>query len=133
MRKVGPFQKIKTPLGGASSEDQTYLELGLYHWVGEHEIAAAYAESNEQGPTPDGWGRTLTSDREVLIHLEWDRGTEQPRRLRGKLQAYVRYFIDRPHASANQVLWVVPSRAREEQLGRLLRDLAEPDRECCRF
>ena len=108
-------------------------ELGLYHWVGEHEIAAAYAESNEQGPTPDGWGRTLTPDREVLIHLEWDRGTEQPRRLRAKLQAYVRYFIDRPHASANQVLWVVPSQAREEQLGRLMLDLAEPDRECCRF
>lgn len=68
-----------------------------------------------------------------MIHLEWDRGTEQPRRLRAKLQAYVRYFIDRPQASANQVLWVVPSQAREEQLGRLLRELAEPDRECCRF
>ena len=50
----------------------------------------------------------------MLIHLEWDRGTEQPRRLRAKLQAYIRYFVDRPHASANQVLWVVPTRARED-------------------
>ena len=108
-------------------------DFGLYHWVGEHEIAAAYAESDEHGPTPDGWGRALTPDREVLIHLEWDRGTEQPRRLRAKLQAYVRYFVDRPHASANQVLWVVPTRAREEELGRLLRDLADPHQECCRF
>jgi hypothetical protein len=108
-------------------------DFGLYHWVGEHEIAAAYAESDEHGPTPDGWGRALTPDREVLIHLEWDRGTEQPRRLRAKLQAYVRYFVDRPHASANQVLWVVPNGQREEQLARLLRDLAQPDRECSRF
>ncbi len=108
-------------------------DLGLYHWVGEHEIAAAYAESDDHGPTPDGWGRLLTQDRELLVHVEWDRGTEQPRRLRAKLQAYVRYFVNRPHASANQVLWVVPARAREEQLGRLLRDVADPDRECCRF
>jgi protein involved in plasmid replication-relaxation len=108
-------------------------DLGLYHWVGEHEIAAAYAESDERGPTADGWGRLLTEDRELLLHLEWDRGTEQPRRLRAKLQAYVRYFVDRPHASANQVLWVVPSGAREEQLGHLLRDFADADREGCRF
>lgn len=107
--------------------------LGLYHWVGEHDIAAAYAESDDHGPTPDGWGRVLTPDREVLLHLEWDRGTEQPRRLRAKLQAYVRYFVDRPHASANQILWVVPTPAREEQLGRLLSDVADTDRQCCRF
>jgi len=54
-----------------------------------------------------------------------------------KLQAYVRYFVDRPHASANQVLWAVPSGAREEQLGHLLhdflRDFADADREGCRF
>jgi len=48
-------------------------------------------------------------------------------------RAYVRYFVDRPHASANQVLWVVPSGAREEQLGHLLRDFADADREGCRF
>lgn len=108
-------------------------DLGLYNWVGEHEIVAAYGESDEHGPTPDGWGRLLTHDREFLLHLEWDRGTEQPRRLRAKLQAYVRYFVDRSHASANQVLWVVPSQARAEQLGHLLRDVAEPNRECCRF
>ena len=107
--------------------------VGLYHWVGEHEIVAAYAESDEHGPIPDGWGRLLAPDRELLLHLEWDRGTEQPRRLRAKLRAYIRYFVDRPHASANQVLWVVPTRPREEQVGRLLREVKDAARECCRF
>ena len=101
--------------------------------MGEHEISDAYAESEEHGPTPDGWGRLLRQDRELLLHLEWDRGTEQPRRLRAKLLAYVRYFADRPHASANQVLLVAPTEARESQIQRLLREAIDPDRECCRF
>lgn len=118
---------------GLAAATRDARDFGLYNWVGEHEIVAAYAESEEHGPTPDGWGRLLTHDREVLLHLEWDRGTEQPRRLRAKLQAYVRYFIDRPHASANQVIWVLPTQARAEQLEHLFRDVAEPNRECCRI
>jgi len=35
------------------------------------------------------------ADRELLLHLEWDRGTEQPRRLRAKVAAYAGYFNDR--------------------------------------
>jgi hypothetical protein len=118
---------------GLAAATRDSRDLGLYNWVGEHEIVASYAESEEHGPTPDGWSRLLTHDREVLLHLEWDRGTEQPRRLRAKLQAYVRYFIDRPHASANQVIWVLPTQARAEQLQHLLRDVVEVNRECCRF
>src|SRR4029077_11582003 len=48
-------------------------DCGLYHWVGEHGVENAYAEGDERAPTPDGCGRLLTPDREVLIHLEWDR------------------------------------------------------------
>lgn len=110
-----------------------HSDLGLYHWVGEHEVAAAYADGDEHGPTPDGWGRLLTLDREVLLHLEWDRGTEQARRLRAKLLAYVHYFADRPHASANQVLLVAPTEAREVQIQRLLGEAVDADRECCQF
>ena len=66
--------------------------LGPYHWVGEYEIIAAYTESDEHGPTPDGWGRLLAPDHELLLHLEWDRGTEQQRRLRAKLQSNVTRF-----------------------------------------
>ena len=118
---------------GLAAATREHLDLGLYHWVGEHEIAASYAEAEEHGPNPDGWARLLTQDRDLLLHLEWDRGTEQPRRLRAKVLAYVRYFADRPHASANQVLLVAPTEAREFQLQRLLREAIHSDRECCRF
>ena len=109
-------------------------DAGLYNWVGEHEIAAAYAEDGEHGPTPDGWGRLLADGSELLLHLEWDRGTEQLRRLQAKLLAYQRYFADRPQAGANHVLLVMPTPAREAQVQRLLRVVADVDREwCCRF
>lgn len=118
---------------GLAAATREHPQLGLYHWVGEQAVVAAYGEAEEHGPTPDGWGRLITSDCELLLHLEWDRGSEQPRRLRAKLLAYVRYFADRPHASANQVLLVAPTQARELQLQRLLHELTDPDRECCRF
>ena len=106
---------------------------GLYHWVGEHGVQNAYAEGDERGPIPDGWGRLLTPDREVLIHLEWDRGTEQPRRLRAKLASYTGYFADRPGAAANQVLFVAPTEQRERQISGLLPDHTDADHESCRF
>jgi Replication-relaxation len=106
---------------------------GLYHWVGEHGVANAYAEGDERAPIPDGWGRLLLPDREVLIHLEWDRGTEQPRRLRAKVSAYAGYFNNRPGADANQVLFVAPTEERERQILGLLRDYVDSDRESCRF
>jgi hypothetical protein len=106
---------------------------GLYHWVGEHGVENAYAEGDERAPIPDGWGRLLTPDREVLIHLEWDRGTEQARRLRAKIVAYAGYFNDRPSAGANQVLFVAPTEERERQILDLLRDCVDRDRESCRF
>ena len=108
-------------------------DYGLYHWVGEHGIQDAYAEGDERGPIPDGWGRLVTPDREVLIHLEWDRGTEQPRRLRAKLHAYTAYFTDRAGASANQVLFVAPTEQRERHIACLLPDHIDADRESCRF
>ncbi len=108
-------------------------DIGLYHWVGEHGMEGAYAEGDERAPIPDGWGRLLTPDREVLIHLEWDRGTEQPRRLRAKLAAYARYFNDRPAAGANQIAFVAPTQQRELQILSLLRDQVDSDRESCRF
>jgi hypothetical protein len=112
---------------------RSLTDYGLYHWVGEHGVENAYAEGDDRAPIPDGWGRLLTPDREVLIHLEWDRGTEQPRRLRAKLAAYARYFNDRPAAGANQIAFVAPTQQRELQILSLLRDHADSDRESCRF
>jgi len=108
-------------------------DCGLYHWVGEHGVENAYAEGEDRAPIPDGWGRLLTQYREVLIHLEWDRGTEQPRRLRAKLDAYARYFNDRPAAGANQIAFVAPTHQRELQVLSLLRDHVDSDRQSCRF
>ena len=103
--------------------------LGLYHWVGEHGIRRVYAE--ERGPVPDGWGRVLVGDRELFLHLELDRGSEQTRRLHGKLAAYISYFRGRPQASCNHVLFVVPTEQREVQVRGLGRRLIETTDECC--
>ncbi len=107
----------------------TMPTLGLYHWVGEHGIRRAYAE--ERGPVPDGWGRVLVGDRELFLHLELDRGSEQTRRLHGKLAAYVTYFRGRPQASCNHVLFVVPTEQREFQVRAIGRRLIEITGECC--
>jgi Replication-relaxation len=107
----------------------TMPTFGLYHWVGEHGIRRAYAE--EQGPVPDGWGRVLVGDRELFLHLELDRGSEQTRRLHGKLAAYVSYFRGRPQASCNHVLFVVPTEQRELQVRAIGRRLRETTGECC--
>ncbi len=106
---------------------------GLYHWVGEHGIEAAYAEGDERAPIPDGWGRLLLADRELFLHLEWDRGTEQVRRLQGKVGAYLRYFGGRVHATANHVLFVAPTSQRERVIAKVLRDAVDSDRIACRL
>ncbi len=69
---------------------------GLYHWVGERGCWRAYAEAHELGPIPDGWGRYLLPKDEVIFFLEWDRG--------------------RQRAATTNVLFVVPSVSREEQV-----------------
>jgi hypothetical protein len=107
-------------------------DQGLYHWVGEQGVRRGYAEEEERGPIADGWGRFLTADREVLLHLEWDRGSELAKRLRRKLGAYISYFVDRPSASQNQVLVVTPTDQREEQVERVAFSVMPRGRECCR-
>lgn len=104
--------------------------LGLYHWVGEHGIRRAYGE--EAGPVADGWGRFLIADRELFLHLELDRGSEQTKRLHGKLAAYIAYFRGRPQASCNHVLFVVPTEQRRHQVEGVARCLVETTVECCR-
>jgi len=106
-------------------------DQGLYHWVGQPGVRRGYADEEERGPTPDGWGRFLTADREVLIHLEWDRGSELAKRLRLKLAAYVSYFRDRPGASQNQVLFVAPTDQRGEQIRQVAFSVLPQGRECC--
>ena len=89
---------------------------GLYHWVGERGCWAAYAEAHELGPIPDGWGRYLLPEGEVIFFLEWDRGTLKRARLRSKATYYRTYFRGRQRATTTNVLFVVPSVSREEQV-----------------
>ena len=105
--------------------------MGLYHWVGEHGIRRAYGE--EAAPVPDGWGRFLVGDRELFLHLELDRGSEQTKRLHGKLAAYIAYFRGRPQASCNHVLFVVPTEQRRRQVEGVAHRLVETSVECCRI
>ena len=107
-------------------------DVGLYHWVGEHGVQRAYAEDRDKGPIPDGWGRLLIGGGELLLHLEWDRGSEQARRIAGKVRAYVAFLIDQPDAECNQVLFVAPNQRREEQIARVAAELVPKGRPCCR-
>lgn len=113
-----------------ASETGLAFDVGVYHWVGEHGIRAAYAE--EPGPVADGWSRVLVGDRELFLHLEYDRGSEQTRRLHSKLAAYVSYFRGRSQATCNHVLFVVPTEQREQQVRRVARRLLHGQPECCR-
>ena len=109
-------------------------DQGLYHWVGERGCWRAYQEAHELGPIPDGWGRYLLPEGEIIFFLEWDRGTVPRARLRAKVNHYVSYFRRRRGAANTHVFYAVPTAAREElvrtEINQALRLVGT---ECCRF
>jgi hypothetical protein len=107
--------------------------LGVYQWVGPAEVRQAYSEAGDRGPIPDGWARLLVGDREMLLHVELDQGTEGRRLLRAKLAAYAAYFAGRRDAGCNQVLVIVPTPAREAAVQSLGRSIVRAAAEGCRF
>jgi hypothetical protein len=64
---------------------------------------------------PDGWGRYLTPDKEVVFAVEWDRGTEGAQRWTRKIGIYAREQAE-PARAARTVLVVVPSPTRERSV-----------------
>ena len=117
-------------LAGASAPLQ---EEGLYHWVGEWAARAIYRK-REATFAPDGWGRYLTPTGEVVLLLEWDRGTESPQRLGEKANQYIHYFQGRQDAELNNVLFVASTPAREGVIKATIgRRLPGEHRPCCRF
>jgi len=106
-------------------------DQGLYHWLGEATCRAAY--ERDGSPTSDGWGRYLLADREITFDLEWDRGTEHPRRIRQKANGYVTYFRGRRQADLHHVLFVAPTRVREGELHDLISQVLPPNVNLCRF
>jgi hypothetical protein len=106
---------------------------GLYHWVGEWAARILYKERGAAF-APDGWGRYLTPTGEVVVLLEWDRGTESPQRLGAKANQYVRYFQGRRDAEVNHVLFVASTPTREGVIQvAVARRLPAAHRPCCRF
>ena len=119
---------------GLATAGRARNDEGLYHWVGERGAWHAYAQARELGPIPDGWGRYLLPEGEVIFFLEWDRGTLQRARLRMKVSHYRNYFRGRRRATATHVLYVVPTQAREEQVRTEIgRALFRVGSDCCRF
>jgi hypothetical protein len=106
---------------------------GLYHWVGEWSSHLAYKERGAAF-APDGWGRYLSPTGEVVLLLEWDRGTESPQRLGVKVSEYVRYFERRREAEMNNVIFVASTPVREGVIQSVIdRRLPSGTRPCCRF
>jgi hypothetical protein len=107
---------------------------GLFHWLGEDSCRRLYRERGAR-LTPDGWGRYLTPEGEVVFLLEWDRGTESPARIRQKADWYVDHFTGKREAELNNVLFVAPTEARVETLRGAVADRLRlaGDRPCCSF
>lgn len=119
---------IALAIAGAADPNE-----GLHQWVGEDSCRRAYRERGED-LAPDGWGRYLTSEREIAFLLEWDRATASPMRISEKARTYVRHFVGRSEAALNNVLFVSPSARRELSVnGAIARALPTGARPCCRF
>jgi hypothetical protein len=117
-----------------ASASRAISNQGLYHWVGERGCWRAYAEAHELGPIPDGWGRYLLPEGEVIFYLEWDRGTLKRTRLFSKVKQYRTYFRGRQRAASTNVLFVVPSDGREEQVrAEIAAAMAGAGGDVCRF
>jgi len=106
----------------------------LYHWLGEPGCRREYRLRGAR-ILPDGWGRYLTRDGEVILLLEWDRATEFGKRLEAKVSEYVTHFRGREHAELTNVIFVAPDLRREE----VVREVIQRGRRsaghlpCCTF
>jgi hypothetical protein len=92
----------------------------LRRWWSERGTAAAFGQRIH----PDGHGVWADGDTETGFFLEMDRGTEPVGRLVEKLAAQAR--LREAGGPAYPVLFVLPTRAREQHLHRRLADRPEP-------
>ena len=76
-------------------------------WTGERRACASW----DTVISPDGIGRVVAGDREISFFLEYDRGTENHDQLENKTYRY--HIVGRTHRSADALLFVFPSAARE--------------------
>jgi hypothetical protein len=92
----------------------------LNRWWSEHTTAARFGQRIK----PDGHGVWTDGDRETGFFLELDRGTEPIGRLVDKLTSHRRLRAEA--GPQYPILFVLPSRLREQNLHRKLADRPEP-------
>ena len=106
---------------------------GLYHWIGEWGCRETY-RARGAAFAPDGWGQYLSPSGEVVLLLEWDRGTESPQRIAAKATQYITYFGGRLDAHLSNVLFVVGREIREESVSQAIAgQLGASRRTTCAF
>jgi hypothetical protein len=93
---------------------QRLPEEGLYSWLGEQQAQKGTGASVR----PDGYGRYLLPDGEIVFYLEMDRGTESAPRIKAKLAAYKQALAADPNARQGNVLLVCEGRRRLANLAR---------------
>jgi hypothetical protein len=93
--------------------------IDLQDWVAERELRRTpFRLKDPRGGgclvlIPDGaFTLTLSSGASQPFYLEMDMGTVSPKRLQAKLRGYLSCLRDRPRV----ILWVVPSRRRQEAI-----------------
>jgi hypothetical protein len=99
---------------------RTHPDTALLRWWSERTTAARHGRRIN----PDGHGVWTDGDQETGFYLELDRGTETIARLVDKLAAQRRLRAE--GGPAYPVLFVLPSRAREQHLHRRLTDRPQP-------
>lgn len=93
---------------------------GLVRWWSETSTAAAFGRRIH----PDGHGVWIDGQTSTGFHLELDRGTEPLRRLTERLASHRRLHAE--GGPTYPVLFVLPNRAREQNLHRKLAERPEP-------
>ncbi len=94
---------------------------GLYHWLGVDTMHRNH-QLLGRDLVPDGWGRLLLPNREVLVNLEWDTGTEGNLQLSSKLRLYAGQL-----PLGEYVLFVAPHGAREQAIRRAMQYVLGPE------
>jgi hypothetical protein len=95
-------------------------DTSLARWWSERATGAAFGHRIR----PDGHGVWTAGDRSVGFHLELDRGTEPLARLLDRLASHRRLHAE--GGPTYPILFVLPNRAREQNLHRKLADRPEP-------
>lgn len=102
------------------AHSRAHTDATLSRWWSERATAGAFGQRIH----PDGHGVWAAGEGEVGFFLELDRGTEPLGRLADKLSSYRRLRAE--GGPPYVVLFVLPNRAREQNLHRRLADRPEP-------